>query len=77
MAAGASGASGAVVEIFAEDNGLLLNYASQGKQKLDALSETMFSLTGTIYQFIRDPQKGVNELRIKMVEGELTGVRRK
>ena len=66
-----------LVEIFAEENGLFLNYDNQGKQKLDALSETSFSLTGTIYQFIRDPQKGVNELRIKMVEGELTGVRRK
>ncbi|HEV3331471.1 MAG TPA: hypothetical protein VG096_10845 [Bryobacteraceae bacterium] len=66
-----------VVEIFAEENGLFLNYANQGKQKLDALSETAFSLTGTIYEFIRDGQKGVSEFRIKTAEGELAGVRRK
>jgi hypothetical protein len=64
-------------EIFAEENGLFLNYDNQGKQKLDALSETTFSLTGTIFEFIRDGQKGVNEFRIKMAEGEFTGVRRK
>jgi hypothetical protein len=66
-----------VVEIFAEENGLFLNYANQGKQKLDALSQTTFSLTGTIYEFIPGGQRGVRELRIKMVEGDLTGVRRK
>jgi hypothetical protein len=66
-----------VVEIFAEENGLFLNSDNQGKQKLDALSEAEFSLTGTLYQFIRDGQKGVNEIHIKLVEGDLTGVRRK
>jgi len=66
-----------IAEIFAEENGLFLNYDNQGKQKLDALSETTFSLTGTIFEFIRDGQKGVNEFRIKMAEGEFTGIRRK
>jgi hypothetical protein len=66
-----------IAEIFAEGDGLFVNYDSQGKQKLDALSETTFSLTGTIYEFIRDGQKGTHELRIKMAEGELTGLRRK
>lgn len=65
-----------VVEMFAEAGGLYLNYANQGKQKLDALSETTFSLTGTIFEFLRDGQKPVNEFRIKMAEGELTGLRR-
>ena len=66
-----------MAEIFAEGDGLFVNYDNQGKQKLDALSETTFSLTGTIYEFIRDGQKSVNELRIKMAEGEFTGMRRK
>jgi len=66
-----------IAEIFAEGDGLFVNYDNQGKQKLDALSETTFSLTGTIYEFIRDGQKGVNEFRIKMAEGEFTGTRRK
>jgi hypothetical protein len=66
-----------ITEIFAEGDGLFVNYDNQGKQKLDALSETTFSLTGTIYEFIRDGQKGVNELRIKMAEGEFPGTRRK
>jgi hypothetical protein len=66
-----------IAEIFAEGDGLLVNYDNQGKQKLDALSETTFSLTGTIYEFIRDGKKSVNELRIKMAEGEFTGIRRK
>jgi hypothetical protein len=62
---------------FAEGNGLFLNYDNQGKQKLDALPETTFSLSGTVYEFIRDGQKGVSECRIKMAEGESTSVRRK
>src|SRR5258708_8586114 len=66
-----------IAEIFAEGNGLFLNYDDQGKQKLDALSETTFSLTGTIYEFIRSGPNGVKELRIKMAEGEFTGTRRK
>jgi hypothetical protein len=66
-----------IVEIFAEGNGLFVNYNQQGKQQLDALSETTFSLAGTIYEFIRGGQKGASEFRIKMAEGELTGIRRK
>jgi hypothetical protein len=41
-------------EIFAEGNSLFVNYDKQGRQKMDALSETTFSLTGTIFEFIRD-----------------------
>jgi hypothetical protein len=67
----------AIAEIFAEGDGLYLDYDHQGKQKLDALSETTFSLSGTIFEFIRDGQKGVNEFRIKLAEGEHTGIRRK
>jgi hypothetical protein len=70
-------AKAVIVEIFAEDGGLFVNYGNQGKQKLDALSDTTFSLTGTLYEFIRDGQKGVSGLRIKMAEGESPGVRRK
>ncbi len=71
------GSKTVIAEIFAEKDGLYLDYDNQGKQKLDSLSETTFSLTGTIFEFIRDGQKRVNEFRIKMAEGELTGVRRK
>ena len=65
-----------IAEISAEGDGLFVNYDNQGKQKLDALSQTVFSLTGTIFEFIRDGQN-VNEFRIKMAEGEFTGTRRK
>jgi hypothetical protein len=66
-----------IVEIFAEENVLFVNYDNQGKQKLDALSETTFSLTGSIYEFIREGQNGVREFRIETAEGESTGIRRK
>jgi len=66
-----------IAEIFAEGDGLFVNYDNQGKQKLDALSETMFSLAGTIFDFIRDGKKGVNEFRIKEAEGEFSGIRRR
>jgi hypothetical protein len=66
-----------IVEILAEDNGLFINKENQGKQKLDALSETTFSLTGTIYEFIRDGKTDVKEFRMKAAEFELTGTRRK
>jgi hypothetical protein len=71
------GAKTVIVEISAEGNGLFVNYDQQGKQQLDALSETTFSLAGTIYEFIRGGQKGASEFRIQMAEGQLTGVRRK
>ena len=66
-----------IVEILAEANGLYIDYENQGKQKLDALSETTFSLTGTIYEFIRNGQTGVNEFRMKAAEFEFTAIRRK
>ena len=66
-----------IAEIFAVGDGLFVNYDNQGKQKLDALSETTFSLAGTIFDFIRDGKKGVNEFRIKEAEGEFTGMRRR
>ena len=66
-----------IVKIFAEPDGLYIDYENQGKQKLDALSETTFSLTGTIYEFIRDGQTGVNEFRMKAAEFEFTAIRRK
>ncbi len=66
-----------IVEILAENNGLFINIENQGKQKLDALSETTFSLTGTIYEFIRDGKTDVKEFRMKAAEFELTGTRRK
>jgi hypothetical protein len=43
-----------IAEIFAEESRLFVNCDSQGKQKLDALSETTFSPAGTIFEFIRD-----------------------
>ena len=66
-----------IAEVFAEENGLFVNYDNQGRQKLDALSETTFSLAGTIFEFLRDGQKGVSMFRIKMAEGEFAGTRRK
>jgi hypothetical protein len=64
-------------EILAENEDLFINNNQEGKEKLDALSETTFSLIGTIYEFIRDGQNGVKELRMKSAEAEYIGTRRK
>jgi hypothetical protein len=61
------------VEFFAEEKGLFLNYDGQGKQPLDALSDTTFSLVGTLFEFLKNGQ----EFKIKSAEGEVTGVRKK
>jgi len=66
-----------VVEVTAEGNNLYWNYDGAGKQKLDVLSATTFSLTGTQIVFEREGPGPATGLVIRMVEGDDMGVRRK
>jgi hypothetical protein len=56
---------------------LLWNYDGAGKQRLDPMSETTFSLAGTLIEFVRDGQGPATHFLMKSVEGEDKGVRRK
>src|SRR5260221_12184739 len=66
-----------IAEITVEGNTLLWNYDGTGKQRLDPLSETTFSLAGTLIEFVREESGAVTRLLIKAVEDETPGVRRK
>jgi hypothetical protein len=66
-----------IAEITVEGNTLLWNYDGAGKQRLDPMSETTFSLAGTLIEFVRDGQGSATHFLMKSVEGEDKGVRRK
>lgn len=66
-----------VAEVTVEGNNLYWNYDGAGKQKLDTLSATTFSLTGTQIIFERNGPGPATGLVIRMVEGDNPGVRRK
>jgi hypothetical protein len=66
-----------LAEVTVEGNSLFWNYDGTGKQKLDVLSQTTFSLTGTQIIFQRAGTGPATGLVIRMVEGDNPGVRRK
>jgi hypothetical protein len=66
-----------IAEITVEGNTLLWNYDGTGKQKLDPLSNTMFSLAGSLIEFVRDGPGPATHFLMKTVEGETKAVRRK
>ena len=66
-----------MVEIAVEGNTLLWNYDGAGKQRLDPMSETTFSLAGTLIEFVRDGQGPDTHFVMRVVEDEDRGVRRK
>jgi hypothetical protein len=67
----------AVAEVTVDGNNLIWDYDGGGRQRLDPLSETSFSLTGTLIEFVRDGPGPTAQLLITTVEGEIKGVRRK
>ena len=66
-----------LAEVTVDGNNLYWNYDGAGMQKLDVLSQTTFSLTGTQIQFQRTGPGPATGLVIRSVEGDDTGVRRK
>jgi hypothetical protein len=64
------------VEVSASDDALFWDFDGAGKQKLVAVSETTFSLSGTLIEFVKDPQGAVTTSRMQEVEGETKGQRR-
>jgi len=66
-----------LVEVAVDDNTLLWNYAGTGAQRLDPVSETTFSLAGTLIEFVRDGEGPAMHFVMRMVEEEIRGARRK
>ena len=64
-------------EISVEGNNLIWDYNSTGKQRLDPVSETTFSLTGTMIEFVSDGNGPATHFLMKSVESEDKGVRKK
>jgi hypothetical protein len=66
-----------VAEISILDGALLLEVNRGGKQKLIAVSQTDFSLSGTVIKFVPEPDGSVNRLLIHEVERETKATRKK
>lgn len=66
-----------IAEVSAEGSNLWWNYDNTGRQKLDPLSATTFSLTGTSIEFIRDGPGPAAQFLMITVEGETKGLRKK
>jgi hypothetical protein len=65
------------VEFTADDGVLYWNYEGTGKQRLDSLSDTNFSLAGTQVIFERGGAGPVQRFVMRTVEGDEAGVRKK
>jgi len=63
-------------EVTVEGDKLFWNYDGAGKQKLDAVSDSIFSLAGTSIIFMRDGSGPAQRLVVRQVEGDSEGVRR-
>ena len=66
-----------IAEITVEGDTLFWNYDGEGKQKLDPVSESAFSLAGTWIEFVRGGPGPATHFLMKTVEGETKAVRRK
>jgi hypothetical protein len=66
-----------IAEVTLEGNTLFWNYDGTGKQRLDPVSETTFSLAGNSIQFVRDEPGPATRFVMRTIEDETTGVRRK
>jgi hypothetical protein len=64
-----------IAEITVEAGNLFWNYDGTGRQKLDPLSITTFSLTGTAIEFTRDGPGPATHFIMTTVEGETKGAR--
>jgi hypothetical protein len=72
---GDDGARSAVVSIAGD--GLFLDLDRTGPAHLVPMSETDFSLSGTVVHFVADGEGAITQLVIQTVEGQDTAVRRK
>lgn len=66
-----------IAEVSIEGDSLFWNYDGTGKQKLDVVSETIFSLAGTSIEFVRDGPGPAKRFIMRQVETENEGIRRK
>jgi hypothetical protein len=66
-----------IAEVTLEGGALFWNYDGTGKQRLDPVSETIFSLAGNSIQFVRDEPGPAMRFVMRTIEDETTGVRRK
>jgi hypothetical protein len=66
-----------IAEITLESSTLFWNYDGTGKQRLDPVSEAIFSLAGNSIAFVRDEPGPATRFVMRTIESETTGVRRK
>jgi hypothetical protein len=66
-----------IAEVTLEGSTLFWNYDGTGKQRLDPVSDTIFSLAGNSIQFVRDEPGPAKRFVMRTIEDETTGVRRK
>ncbi len=71
-----SGKTG-IAEITLEGDALFWNYDGTGKQRLDPVSETIFSLAGNSIQFTRNGSAPAPRFVFRTIEFESIGLRRK
>ena len=64
------------VAISLAGNALFVDYAAGGPEQLVPLSETDFSLAGTIVRFVADDRGAITHLVIRTIESEDTAVRK-
>ena len=64
------------VAVSLGDDGLFLDFDGGGPEYLVPMSETDFSMSGTLVQFVADGQGAITHLVITTVEGEDTAIRR-
>ncbi len=66
-----------IAEITLEGDTLFWNYDGTGKQRLDAVSQTIFSQAGNSIEFVRDQPGPATRFLMRTIEDETIGVRRK
>lgn len=66
-----------VAEITLEGSTLFWNYDGTGKQRLDPVSKTTFSLAGNSIEFVRDEPGPATRFVMRTIEDETIGLRRK
>jgi hypothetical protein len=66
-----------IAEITLQDGTLFWNYDGAGKQRLDPVSKTTFSLAGNSIEFVRDEPGPATRFVMRTIEDETIGLRRK
>jgi hypothetical protein len=66
-----------IAEITLEGDTLFWNYGGTGKQRLDPVAETIFSLAGSSIEFVRNGPGPVSRCVFRTIESESVGERHK